>query len=95
MRNAPGIVQMRQIAQPFPNLPLVVVESVKGGHHQLDHELACGQAVEFELLLDAYGEILKDFQLGSDVMSLCFIKVTLAAVQNVYLRMAINLENRI
>lgn len=86
---------MREIAQQFHNLVLVVVESVKGSHHQLDHELACGQAVEFELLLDDYGEILKDFQLESDMMSLCFIKVTLAAVQSVYLRMAINLENRV
>lgn len=59
----------------------MVVESVKGSHQQLDHELACGQPVEFELLLDDYGDILKDFQLGSDTMSLCFIKVTLAAVQ--------------
>lgn len=56
---------MREIAPQLPNLPQVAVESVKGGHHQLDHGLASGQAVEFELLLDDYGENLKDFQLGS------------------------------
>lgn len=33
----------------------------KGSRQELDHELSCGQAREFALYLEDYGELLKDF----------------------------------
>lgn len=46
----------------------------KGSRQELDHELSCGQAREFALYLEDYGELLKDFQLGSDMISFVFYK---------------------
>lgn len=50
------------------------MKSVKGNNQELDHELSCGQAMEFELYLEDYGELLKDFSLVNDMISFVFYK---------------------
>lgn len=62
------------MAEQFHYMPLLVVKLAKGSHQELDSELSCGQAMEFALYLKGYGELLKDFQLGSDMISCVLYK---------------------
>lgn len=67
------------------------MKPAKGRHQGLDCELSGGKATERELYLEACGELWVDFSLGCDMISLYFTKVILTAVEDVELRMAMNL----